>query len=86
MEPLWIGIGAAFMAAGVAVHLIGLKKRSAGDGSPPDGDGADSRHAADPAATTATPGPRTRAPPPGTSLADRTGGADVATGPQRAGS
>jgi TRAP transporter 4TM/12TM fusion protein len=39
MEPLWIGIGAAFMAAGVAVHLIGLRKRSAGDGSPSGGDG-----------------------------------------------
>jgi TRAP transporter 4TM/12TM fusion protein len=38
MEPLWIGIGAAFMAAGVAVHLIGLKRRSAGDGSPSAGD------------------------------------------------
>jgi TRAP-type uncharacterized transport system fused permease subunit len=26
MEPLWIGVGAAFMAAGVAVHLIGLRR------------------------------------------------------------
>jgi TRAP-type uncharacterized transport system fused permease subunit len=26
MEPLWIGFGAAFMAAGVVVHLIGLRR------------------------------------------------------------
>lgn len=45
MEPLWIGIGAAFMAAGVAVHVMGNKKRSGGAGLPagsgafpPDGD------------------------------------------------
>jgi TRAP transporter 4TM/12TM fusion protein len=29
MEPLWIGIGAAFMAAGVVVHLIGLRRGTA---------------------------------------------------------
>jgi TRAP transporter 4TM/12TM fusion protein len=57
MEPLWIGIGAAFMAAGVAVHLIGLKKRSAADGSPSGGDGKPAAGiAADPAATTSTSG------------------------------
>jgi TRAP transporter 4TM/12TM fusion protein len=50
MEPLWIGIGAAFLAAGVAVHMIGLKKGSDGDGKPSAGSEPDR------AATTATPG------------------------------
>jgi TRAP-type uncharacterized transport system fused permease subunit len=33
MEPLWIAVGAAFIAAGVAVHLIGRRKAAAGDGA-----------------------------------------------------
>lgn len=33
MEPLWIGIGAAFIAAGVVVHLIGRRKAVGGDSS-----------------------------------------------------
>ena len=55
MEPLWIGIGAAFMVAGVVVHLIGLKKRSGGDGSAPDGEpAADTAAVTTPTVTTPT--------------------------------
>jgi TRAP transporter 4TM/12TM fusion protein len=39
MKPLWIGVGAAFMAAGVVVHLIGLKRGSSGTTSSPDAGG-----------------------------------------------
>jgi TRAP transporter 4TM/12TM fusion protein len=57
MEPLWIGIGAAFLVAGVVVHLIGLKKRSGGDGSAPDGEpAADTAAVTTPTATTPTTG------------------------------
>ena len=60
MEPLWIGIGAAFLAAGVVVHLIGLKKKgSGGDGSPPDGNAdraTDAAAAPAPATTTGASG------------------------------
>ncbi|TFV74452.1 TRAP transporter fused permease subunit [Blastococcus sp. CT_GayMR19] len=55
MEPLWIGIGAAFLAAGVVVHLIGLKKGSGGNGSAPDGEpAADTAAVTTPTATTPT--------------------------------
>ncbi|MDP9392015.1 MAG: TRAP transporter fused permease subunit [Actinomycetota bacterium] len=37
MEPLWIGIGAAALVAGVAVHMIGLRRRSDGSSAEDDG-------------------------------------------------
>jgi TRAP transporter 4TM/12TM fusion protein len=33
MDPLWIAVGAAFIVAGVAVHLIGRRRAAAGDQS-----------------------------------------------------
>jgi TRAP transporter 4TM/12TM fusion protein len=35
MEPLWIAVGAGFIAAGVVVHMIGRRRAATGDGSPP---------------------------------------------------
>ena len=49
MDPLWIAVGAAFVVAGVVVHVIGRRVAGTGDGSTP-ATGAD----ATPAATTST--------------------------------
>ena len=35
MDPLWIAVGAGFMVAGVAVHMMGRRKASTGEGAPP---------------------------------------------------
>jgi TRAP transporter 4TM/12TM fusion protein len=49
MEPLWIAVGAAFIVAGVVVHLIGRRRGATGDGPTPATGGEST-----PAATTST--------------------------------
>jgi TRAP transporter 4TM/12TM fusion protein len=79
MEPMWIGIGIAFMAAGSVVHLIG-RKASRGASSPPppaaDGTTVD---------TTGTTGTAVSGSPAGRpeSTTDGDGAADVTSGPQQ---
>ncbi len=68
MEPLWIGIGAAFLAAGVAVHMIGLKRRPAESPSSQEEDGRPGADAGAPAV--ASGGTGNGAPAAGATAAD----------------
>jgi TRAP transporter 4TM/12TM fusion protein len=74
MDPLWIAVGAAFIAAGVFVHVIGRRKAGSGDGSTPPADSA----------TTSAAGRNTGTTTAGTSEARGTG--TTGTGPTGTGS
>ena len=80
MEPLWIAVGAAFIAAGVAVHLIGRRRAAAGDGSAPPPDAAATVPAGTPAATRSTGTTGTGTTGTGTTGTGTTGTGTTGTG------
>ena len=85
MEPLWIGVGAAFLVAGVAVHMIGLKRRPAEDPSADDGTQAEDAGTT-PAAVAGTTGggtpgsPSTSGPSTGSTASGSTASGNGTTG------